>query len=385
MTMTDLAYDPQFYEDISDGSRRSAAVVVPLVLRLLPGIRSVADFGCGSGTWLAEFSLCGVPSVTGLDFGDGTREYLFIPRESFRVTDLSRPVKGVPPHDLVMSVEVAEHLPEAAARSFVGSITSVSDLVMFSAAAPLQGGHNHVNERWPGYWIQLFRELGYRCHDVLRPILWNDKRVEWWYRQNLLLFVKEGIVVPALERLASFGGCDLIHPERLLSYARASAEAARSAVGATMGAAVSAGGTDAGEPARIALTRRLSGPRSRVLRGASKVLLNLERALRKSVSALRGESKEDFRRRWQIRLDARLIQRSGLFDRDWYVKTYPDVAASGIKPIQHYLTIGVRERRDPGPLFSTERYLARDPWVAQAGLNPLAHFLWQQVQRARAR
>jgi SAM-dependent methyltransferase len=374
--MTDVAYDDEFYEDISDGSRRSAAVVVPVVLRLFPGIRSVADFGCGSGTWLAEFLICGVPRVSGLDFGDGTRKYLFIPRETFRVADLSQPVRDVPPHDLVMSVEVAEHLPESSARSFVRSLTSVADLVTFSAATPLQGGHNHLNERWPSYWIRLFRDAGFRCHDVLRPILWNDRRVEWWYRQNLLLFVKDGVVAPALDGMASFGGADLVHPEKLLS------------VGSGPGAGAAAGSgnrvvREAFDGPQLALARRLAGPRSPLLRAASKGLLNTERAIRRLGYILQGRSKDAFKARWRARLEGRLICRSGLFDRSWYVSTYPDVAASGVEPFQHFLKIGVKERRDPGPLFSTERYLARHPWVAQTGLDPLVHFLEQQKQASR--
>jgi hypothetical protein len=267
--MTDVAYDTQFYADISDGSRRSAAAVVPLILRLLPGVRSVVDFGCGSGTWLAEFSTCGISRISGLDFGQGTSEFLFIPRERFRVTDLSQPVQDVARHDLAMSVEVAEHLPEASARGFVESITAAADLVLFSAAIPLQGGHNHLNERWPGYWIALFRERGYRCHDVLRPMIWNDKRVEWWYRQNLLLFVKEGVATPpALEGLPSFHGLDLVHPERVIRWVAAAAPAPAAAAQRT-----DAGG---GEPDE-ALARRL-GPSSGPLRLAEKALRNAERS-----------------------------------------------------------------------------------------------------------
>jgi SAM-dependent methyltransferase len=365
--MTDQAYDSQFYADISDGSRRSAAAVVPLVLRLFPGIRSVADFGCGSGTWLAEFSLCGVPRVTGLDFGDGTRELLFIPRESFRVVDLSKPIPDLPPHDLAMSLEVAEHLPEEGARGFVQSITSVSDLVLFSAAAPFQGGHNHFNERWPSYWIRLFQECGYRCHDVLRPLLWNDRRVEWWYRQNIMVFVKDGVVAPALDGLTSFRGYDLVHPDKLLSISSVPAPVA----------------PPLPEEGLPDLTGRLAGPRPGLLATVLKGLRSTERALRRVVSALRGEKKATFKQKWQEILARRLIVRSGLFDGDWYAGKYGDVAASGLEPLEHFLTVGVKSRRDPGPRFSTERYLLRRPWLAQPGSNPLLHFLEEQVQRSR--
>jgi hypothetical protein len=377
--MTDLAYDTQFYADISDGSRRSAAAVVPLVLELLGDVRSVVDFGCGSGTWLAEFATCGVPRTTGLDFGDGTRELLFIPRERFRIADLSRPVRDVSRHDLAMSVEVAEHLPEASARGFVESLTAASGLVLFSAAIPMQGGHSHVNERWPGYWISLFRERGYRCHDVLRPMIWNDKRVEWWYRQNLLLFVSDNVATPAaLAGLPSFLGRELVHPDRLIRYAAC----APAVTPETSTDAQSRAGDEDFETE--ALARRL-GPRSRPAQAAAKALLNAERTLRRLGYALRGRSKQEFKRHWRTRLDARLVRRSGLFDPAWYLRAYPDAAASGQDPFEHFVNVGLPERRDPGPRFSSERWLARHPWLLAYDEAPLIHFLGEVRSRSATR
>ena len=63
-----------------------------------------------------------------------------------------------------------------------------------------------------------------------------------------------------------------------------------------------------------------------------------------------------------------------LFDSDWYLLQYPDVAAAGINPLQHYMQHGWREGRDPNPLFDTSFYLEKNPDVAQAGVNPLTHY-----------
>ena len=70
-----------------------------------------------------------------------------------------------------------------------------------------------------------------------------------------------------------------------------------------------------------------------------------------------------------------LLERSPLFDRDWYVREYPDVAAAGADPAWHYITSGWREGRDPGPLFSTKAYLRKNSDVARSGANPLLHFI----------
>ena len=70
-----------------------------------------------------------------------------------------------------------------------------------------------------------------------------------------------------------------------------------------------------------------------------------------------------------------LLEQSSLFDRDWYLEAYPDVAASGIDPVRHYLDNGWREGRDPGPGFSTTAYLKAHADVAAHGTNPLLHYI----------
>ncbi|HMI20279.1 MAG TPA: sulfotransferase family protein [Sphingomonas sp.] len=54
--------------------------------------------------------------------------------------------------------------------------------------------------------------------------------------------------------------------------------------------------------------------------------------------------------------DAALIRNSGLFDAEYYLARYPDVAASGLDPVDHYLRIGAAKGYDPSPLFDTGYY-----------------------------
>jgi hypothetical protein len=93
-------------------------------------------------------------------------------------------------YDLVLSLEVVEHLPATVGPSFVATLCSLGDVVLFSAAMPHQGGVNHINETWPGYWSALFWEHGFECFDVLRSAFWLRPDVEWWYAQNSLIFAK---------------------------------------------------------------------------------------------------------------------------------------------------------------------------------------------------
>lgn len=73
--------------------------------------------------------------------------------------------------------------------------------------------------------------------------------------------------------------------------------------------------------------------------------------------------------------DLSLIRSSDLFDRDWYLKTYPDVANAKMNPMVHFLHHGGFEERDPSPNFSSKWYLDTYPDVKKTGTNPLVHYL----------
>ncbi|WP_238178691.1 Ig-like domain-containing protein [Methylobacterium oxalidis] len=66
---------------------------------------------------------------------------------------------------------------------------------------------------------------------------------------------------------------------------------------------------------------------------------------------------------------------NAFFDTSYYLEQNPDVAASGMNPMLHYQEFGWREGRDPSPAFDTNAYLASHPDVAQAQIDPLEHFL----------
>jgi len=110
----------------------------------------------------------------------------------FIAHDLSVPLIAGRKFDLVISTEVAEHLEETAAESLVRSLVGLGDGVLFSAAIPDPGGTGHVNERWPEYWSKLFVERDFHPCDVLRPHLWNRGDIDYWYAQNLILFMRNG-------------------------------------------------------------------------------------------------------------------------------------------------------------------------------------------------
>lgn len=79
-----------------------------------------------------------------------------------------------------------------------------------------------------------------------------------------------------------------------------------------------------------------------------------------------------------------ILRNSGLFDAEWYLRKYPDVAASGMDPVEHYVHHGAAEGRDPSAKFDTYFYLSSNPDVASAGVNPLQHYFENGQKEGRA-
>lgn len=79
----------------------------------------------------------------------------------------------------------------------------------------------------------------------------------------------------------------------------------------------------------------------------------------------------------------RLIVSSGAFQADWYLTQYPDVAASSVDPVAHYVECGAEAGHDPNPLFDSDWYISENPDVRTEGINPLAHYLLHGAANGR--
>jgi hypothetical protein len=174
-------------------SLRSARAVVPIVVDLVHP-ESVVDVGCGQAPWLAAFQENGVKVVHGMDGSYVDRSRLFIDASCFEAVDLGQPFTIQGCYDLAVCLEVVEHLTERAGQALVQALTRAAPVVLFSAAIPGQGGEGHINEQLPRYWEAQFTRQGFRRLDAIRPRVWNDPRVDSWYRQNLVLFASDGAI-----------------------------------------------------------------------------------------------------------------------------------------------------------------------------------------------
>lgn len=192
----------------------SPELIVPLIIKLFSP-KNAVDFGCGIGTFLRAFQNHGVEDVTGLDGKWVDRQILtkYISENHFIETDLTQSVKLNRKFDVAISLEVGEHLPEVHAKTLVQSLTNASDVVVFGAAVPFQGGQNHLNEQWPQYWAALFHEFGYIQIDLIRPALWSVEGVQVWYKQNVFAYIRKGSQHAGLQPEPFPENFGAIHPE----------------------------------------------------------------------------------------------------------------------------------------------------------------------------
>lgn len=183
-------YNTDFYLDHQDGSYLSAKKILPIVANIIRPA-SVIDVGCGVGYWLKVWKEeLQVKDVRGIEGPYISASMLKVEKELVHFQDLKEPVKVNQKFDLAMSLEVAEHLPASHAERFVESLTSLSDIVMFSAAIIGQEGTYHINEQMPEYWCKLFGKFGFVPVDYLRPLIWNEDKVDCWYKQNIMFYVR---------------------------------------------------------------------------------------------------------------------------------------------------------------------------------------------------
>jgi len=142
------------------------------------------------GVWLSIFAKRGIDDILGVDGKWLAKKYLQIAKEKFLSHDLRKSLKIDRQFDLVISLEVAEHLPAECADDFVDSLVKLGPVVLFSAAVPMQGGISHLNEQWPDYWSKRFQAKGYVTVDAIRKKIWQ-KDISSIYTQNMLIFAQK--------------------------------------------------------------------------------------------------------------------------------------------------------------------------------------------------
>jgi len=177
-------------EQADTSARKIIGIIQPIL-----SAESVLDVGCAVGGWVRAWSLNGARVAQGVDGEYVKRDDLLIPPSDFFAQDLNQPFDLGRRYDVVQTLDVAEHLRPENSDAFVNSLDRhCIKAIMFGAAPPGQGGENHINEQSLEFWRSKIEQKGYTTFDCIRPLIISDHTVPFWYRFNVLLYVRNELV-----------------------------------------------------------------------------------------------------------------------------------------------------------------------------------------------
>jgi len=170
-----------------ESASQSAKVIVPILCEKIRP-RSVIDIGCGVGDWLSEFLKNGIEIVKGYDGDWVPRDNLIIPHQLFYPLDFYSKFPKEEKFDLAICLEVVEHVSMDVSEKILDFMCMTADVIFFSAAVPGQGGYEHINEQFQDFWIDQFKVRGFTAYDYVRPKIWMNEKVSFYYQQNGFIF-----------------------------------------------------------------------------------------------------------------------------------------------------------------------------------------------------
>lgn len=158
-------------------------------------LNSVLDLGCGEGSYLRAFTEAGIRCI-GLDGNPHTEE---LTGGLGCKVELHKPIRYavskldsrlISEFDLVLSLEVGEHIPEEYEQIFLDNVVKpASAWIILSWAIPGQGGAGHVNCKSNA---DIIREMGnrkYICNWV-NTLRFRKAAELPWFKNTLMVFQK---------------------------------------------------------------------------------------------------------------------------------------------------------------------------------------------------
>ena len=187
-------YNATYYACVDGDAMRSRDPMSESIIADLKP-RTLIDAGCGTGALMEAIRDRGVETC-GLEYSDAGLVRCRQRGLTVRPYNILRDaIPGdLTERDVAISFEVAEHLPESGADRLVDLLCGLSNVVVFSAAEPGQGGNEHLNEQPHAYWIAKFASRGWQFDRSLSEAWrqqWTERQVAWFYTANLMIFRKQ--------------------------------------------------------------------------------------------------------------------------------------------------------------------------------------------------
>jgi hypothetical protein len=219
-------YPSEWHAKFGKMTQDSADIILSR-LRRLREFDSCVEVGCGQAHWSNAALKLGCTRVRAIDGPWNDPDALIIDRSLYESQPIDSAFAIDGQFDLALCLEVAEHVDSKYCMDLVKQLTQASKMILFGAAIPHQGGFGHINEQWQSWWAEKFLNASFVAFDIVRPAVWKDDRVHYWYKQNAILYVHKDIAGELDIHQAGFSQnwsngelvADLVHPEKYLSFA----------------------------------------------------------------------------------------------------------------------------------------------------------------------
>jgi hypothetical protein len=152
--------------------------------------KQFADLGCGNGRYCATFKAFGWPVVHGYEGTQGITSLGVY--DDIMTMDLTKKRWVGIEYDLVMCLEVGEHIPKEHEQTFIDNVCefAAKDIIL-SWAVPGQGGKDHVNERPNDYVVNQFWDRKFHYDRAKSRDLRKSSSLKW-FNNTIMVFNRIG-------------------------------------------------------------------------------------------------------------------------------------------------------------------------------------------------
>jgi len=185
----DVIYNDSFFKRNLEWNVPVAERMVDILIKYF-NPKTVVDVGCGNAEFIYHFQKRGI-DIKGYDGSSNAINNALVDKKFLELYDLKDKIITQKRYELALCLEVAEHIENKYSKSLIENLTNLSDLVVFTAAPPGQGGHFHINEQPKEFWVSIFEGKKYFLDTEITEKVKNEmkeKDVIWWYYKNLMIF-----------------------------------------------------------------------------------------------------------------------------------------------------------------------------------------------------
>jgi SAM-dependent methyltransferase len=182
------AYDDAYYHNHVKYYEKGLSGFAKFMLENV-SFNSLCDLGCGTGAFSA--TLQDEKEVLGVDFSVGSENVSYLKKENFLLGDLTQPLNLGRKFDVVLSLEVWEHLYRECEQAYLDNIVALDpSTLIISCARPGQWGRHHVNLQSQEEWVPKITSRGYSVSEDLTQKFRAIPRLATFYKKNTVIFCK---------------------------------------------------------------------------------------------------------------------------------------------------------------------------------------------------